>query len=384
MNDSRRLLQEDEFHLRSEDLVQVIDIDLSLSGNETKDLKNMPGYPVRSLDNALGFISELSDKGMHRVAVRMGGSKQSEKSGDYSFDPLFIGTESKYRALYHDHVFDERAVTDQFEAYARIRAEYASGTLEIVADPFGIAPNPNGSWGLPNASNAGIDVAATNKLTRRVAEGYAAVGVDGMLTMGRISGEVAASAGLPEYPAFRTLSFSQNMESKTAYIYLDEIDSRRDTGQKILPGNLSEMKLRTILDIHEGADVIVVKPAESYHLVLFTAQLLSNEIDTKSFLSSDVVTRMAAASATVRHAVDQIIDDMPTFEGKLARARVGTYSVSGSYYLAKLLNEAKGDEFEYNYVIESWKAARSAAGENYFGSIDRNALWLLNQWRKRQ
>ncbi|WP_338763661.1 hypothetical protein V7968_37660 [Nocardia vulneris] len=383
MSDSRRLLQSDEYSLRAEDLIQVIDVDLGLRGDAIKELPNMPNYPVRSLDNALGFLADLAGYGIRRVTVRMGGSRESAESGTYSFDPLFIGTEEKYRSMYPDHRFDEGAANGQFDAYARIRDEFGANTLEIIADPFGIAPNPDGSWGVTGANGA-IDVAATNAMTRQVATGYAAAGVHGMLTMGRIDGEVAAGAGLSGHPDFRILSFSQNMESKTAYIYLDEIDSRRDTGQKILPGNSSEMKLRTILDLHEGADVVVVKPAESYHMVSYTAQLLAAEIDVKSFLCSDIVATMAAAAPSVRVAIDEIMADLPAFEAKLVNARVATYSVSGSYYLAKLLHQAKGAEFEYNYVFESWKALRSAAGDKYFGSIDRNALWLLRHWRARR
>ncbi|MED4116887.1 delta-aminolevulinic acid dehydratase [Priestia megaterium] len=378
---SRRIFHENEISISGQDFTQIIDIDLTLKGNVTKDLPNMPDYPVRSLENAINYIHWLQTKDIFSVVIRMGGSVKNEESSVYSFDPLFIGTEQKYNELYENEIPVYQFLKAQKAAYKLIRTTFSPKQLQIIGDPFGIAPNKNGGWGIQHEGGS-LNYEKTEQLIKEIAKAYSEVELDGILTLGRIYKEVQITRKALDKINSNTkiYSFSQNIESKTAYIYLDEINNRRDTGQKIIPGNITEMALHTLLDIYEGTDVIVVKPTENYHAIYMTNNFLTNKQSILSFLQSNKIKDICQTNIELNHVVEDIVNDIDNFyEEKCKKVRLSTYTVSGSYYLQKLLGQEKGENFTYNVLDETFKNAKSAAGECFITIMDRNANWYLSK-----
>ncbi|MCY8234048.1 delta-aminolevulinic acid dehydratase [Priestia endophytica] len=377
---SRRILHEREFSMAAQDFTQIIDIDLTLEGNVTKELPNMPDYPVRSLDNAISYMHLLRQKGIFSVVIRMGGSVKNEQNSVYSFDPLFIGTEEKYNELYDSEIPVYQFLQAQRDAYRLIRETFKSSDLQIIGDPFGVAPNKNGGWGIQNEDGT-LNYEKTKELLKEIARTYNDAQLDGLLTLGRIYKEVQITREVLDQINSKTMiySFSQNIESRTAYIYLDKINNRRDTGQKILPGNITEMALRTILDIHEGTDVVVVKPTENYHAIFMTNEFLGSKGSVLNFLSSEKVKNICESNTEIKENVDYIYNNINEFYKKCQNVGVSTYTVSGSYYLQKLLGKEKGDDFTYNVLDETFKNAKSAGGKKFVTIMDRNTDWYLSK-----
>lgn len=379
----RRIIRENECVLAAKDFTQTIDVDLTLKEDMTKDLPNMPDYKVRSLTNALSYIYELKKRGINSVVIRMGSSINNNEKSIYSFDPLFIGTEEKYNKLYNPEIDTPayKYLELQRMAYKLIRNEFSQNDLKIIGDPFGIAPNKNGGWGIQN-KNGELNYEKTADIIKEIAQSYSEAKLDGVLTLGRVYREVKLTKEALEKLNSQTkiYSFSQNIESKTAYIYLDNINNRRDTGQKIIPGNITEMALHTLLDIYEGTDVVVVKPTESFHAIYMTNQFLTDKAAIINFLNSDCVKEISLNNQNLLLVIKDILKNIDIFfENINKNVKIGTYTVSGSYYLQKLLEHAKGENFTLNLLVETFKNAKSSAGNHFTTIMDRNSSWFLDR-----
>jgi len=240
-------------------------------------------------------------------------------------------------------------------------------------------PRPNlsdGAWGVRN-SNGILDLKATNRLLATIAVEYAGAGVDAILNIGRIESEVETSrnaliaAGLKA----KLYAFSQNNESKAAYVYLDKPIA--DSFQKILPGNITEMKLRTILDIAEGADAIIIKPADNFHLIQFTIDFLESPQSALSFLRETLRSDFYQNRPDIREKVERVSLNENKFMANAKTVRVGTYTVSGSYYLDKLVEREKGTVFRFNLQDERFRNILSIIDKRATFIIDRSAQWYL-------
>jgi delta-aminolevulinic acid dehydratase/porphobilinogen synthase len=208
---------------------------------------------------------------------------------------------------------------------------------------------------------------------------FSHIGVDSIVTLGRLQGEVRAVKKVLQArnSDVKIKSFSQNSETRNAYMYLKSTPDKLDTGQKILVGNVTEMQLQTILDIYEGTDTVIVKPTESTHLITLTTLLIDDKNRVLNFLTSNKVKEILKGNHHSRQQVTDILQNMDSFNAKCGQIKVGGYTVSGTYYLQKKLQEEKGDIFAFNVVDELLKNSISAAGDHLDAIIDRNALWYL-------
>lgn len=378
--ESRRLMNYNQVNISNSYFAQTIDIDIYLKGNITKNLPNMPDYPVRSLENAISYIHLLKKHGVNSIVVRLGGSIQSQDNTVYSFDPLYIGTEQKYNELYTEEISAYQFLNDQEKALNKLRNHFPSHELEITADPFGIAPNKDGSWGIKNPKGT-VDYDRTSELLSRIAQAYDKAKMDGILTLGRIKNEVEITKHTlsARNSNMKIKSFSQNIESRTAYIYLNELNSKRDTGQKILPGNLIEMNIRTLTDILEGTDTVVVKPIENLHAILMTTLFINDKDFLFKLLNSSSYKEVWQSKEDAASKIKYILNNIDEFHKKCQNTKVSTYTVSGSYYLHKLLEQEKGEFFTLNVLDELYKNVLSIGSERFDKIIDRNAFWYLNK-----
>lgn len=354
---SRRIMKEYETKVLPEHFSQPIDIDVTLTGNQTSVMTNMPQYPFRSTENAISFIEELLEHGITSVVLRIRGS---------IYGPEY-----------------EAAIRSHSEAIRLIREHYPQDKLEIVVDPFSIALNKDGTWGVKDSAGQ-LDYADTADLIEQITTSFANSGIDSILTLGRIEHEVLLTRQALEKiqrTDIKISSFSQNSETKNAYIYLEHTPDKLDTGQKILVGNFTEMNIQMLTDVLDGSNYVIVKPLENFQLILMAQLLLTNESFLSDYLHSPTVQTLLRLNEATSQKVHRIQKHMPQFMELTKQVKVGAYSVSGTYYMQKKIEQEKSERFAYNVVEESLVNALSSAGDSLYRIIDRNALWFVKQQR---
>ncbi|KYD16848.1 delta-aminolevulinic acid dehydratase [Aeribacillus sp. FSL K6-2848] len=378
----RRLIHENEVEIKSDYFAQIVDIDIYLEGDKTQELPNMVDYPVRSIENAIKYIHNLREIGINSVVIRLGGNPFIKNQEGYRYEPLLVRTNSE--KIHENDETIYQLLLDHAEAIRRIRSVFPTEKLHITGDPFGVAVNSDGKWGVPD-QNGGIDRDSTAKLIREVAIQYGKAGVNAILTMGRLEGEVGITKKALKdngLDAVKIESFSSNIESRSAYTYLDDI--KKDTGQKILPGNLTEMKMRILMDIYEGTDSVIIKPMDHLHLIESTVNFLKNKYNVIDFLTSDSVRKYLQNNERISDKITDILKNIDKFHYKCQNVKVGTYSVSGTYFMHKLVEFQRGSSYAFNIIDELYKNIVSI-GKGYIGNLmDRNAEWYLKNLKKYQ
>lgn len=355
---SRRISSTSEVSVSPSNFAQPIDLDIRIPGNQTKEMPHMPEYPFRSLENTISFIHELKEHGIESVVLRPVG-KINE-----------LAPASETLKIYLD-------------AVREIRGKFPKEELKITVDPFSVALNEDRTWGVKNQAGR-LDYDLTSELIHQIAIGFSSVGVDEILTLGRIQQEVEITrkALSSIQSPTKIVSFSQNSETSTAYIYSSDTPKYGETGQKILIGNMTEMNLQTLIDIYEGTDKIIVKPIENLHLILMTRMFIEDKKNIIDFLISQNVKDLLNKHSKLKQTFGEILLDINSFHEKCKNIRIGSYTVSGTYYLQKKLEQEKGEKFSYALAQELIKNAIVSAGNYLDHIIDRNALWLVKQMNK--
>lgn len=346
---SRRLAPEPEFNISARHLAQPFDIDLSLGGNEYKPLTGFERYYRLGLDAAGDAIARAARLGVSAAVVRFVGSVD---------DP--------YRSL-----------SEQGEAFIALR-DRVSGEIPLVVDPFSLALNDDWSWGIRTGQDR-LDIEKTLDLVTMIARTFGDAGAAGIFTLGRIESEVYVTRRELDRigSATKIYSFSQNSETSTAYIYLNTGDAL-DTGQKILPGNATEMTLRALADVWDGTDVCIVKPLENYHLTFELSRLLRSPVERARFLTQDKVIELAAMSPTLEAKVEAMVADAAVMSERCARVLIGGYAVSGTSYTLALVAAARGVNMARSRLEEMWVNVMAAAGPHLGPIVDRNAVSFLS------
>jgi len=372
----RRIMLDRETQPEATNFSQTVDVDLDLGDGETKSLPNMPGYLIRSASEAILYTKSLLNEGISSVTYRLGGGlRTATNKHSYIYTPLLINNSSSEVLL--DNT--DTLIARHSHFYRTLRAEFPRESLFIIGDPFGLAPNlSDGAWGVRN-SNETLDLEATNRLLSTIAVEYAQSGVDAILNIGRIEGEVETSRKALRAAGLNAdlYAFSQNNESKAAYVYLDK--AIPDSFQKILPGNITEMKVRTILDIVEGASSIIIKPADNFHVIQFTINFLRSPHLALSFLSDTLRSNFYRSRPDIREKVENILSNKDILIANSKTVRVGTYTVSGSYYIDKLVERDKGIDFRFNLQDERFRNILSIIGKRGTFIIDRSSQWYLRK-----
>ena len=346
---TRRLSPEREVRITAADLGQPFDIDLSLPATERRPVAGLTKYYNLGLGAAVEGIARAAELGVPTVILR------------------FVG-KIKDR---------DAALAQQAQALVTLREQVGADALRYVVDPFNLALNDNLSWGVLDEDGQ-LRMPETIELLSAIARTFGQAGVDGLLTLGRIESEVEVTRRELDRvnPRTKIYSFSQNSETSTAYIYLDA-GKAHDTGQKILPGNCTEMTLRALADIWDGTDVCVVKPIENFHLTLQLSELLDSEWARVRFLDSDRIARLAERSPYLEGKVAQMRSEVAAMTRKCANVLVGGYDVSGTSYALSLLEAQRGQSLARARLEEIWLNAAAASGTRRGPIIDRNAVPFL-------
>ena len=354
-NCSRTIQYSAEITLFPELFCQPIDIAIELTGSKTVPIANMDKYPMRSVENALGYIDAVRKSGIRTIMLRMNA-------------PKLLTT-------------IDAVLQRQQDVITRIRSKYDAKSLDIIIDPFSVALNENKTWGILD-KNGDLDYIATAQLFSKITTLFANENASYMLTLGRFEREADVThrtISSLNKPETKVASFSTNTETTNAYVYADH-GAYALTRQKILVSNSQEMVFRALVDIHEGSQLIVIKPAENLHILEKIKTVLRHRKLLEEFLISKAVTDMARHSVYLQRIRHIILEDIESFSVKAATVRLGAYTVSGTYFMDMQTKQRKGDAFLKSLLYERFCNIAGVLSEHITPGliIDRNALWYFS------
>lgn len=350
-NFSRRIFLESACKINPALLSQAVDVSLKLDENAQKPSKGLPGYFVYGWKKAADEIVRASNLGIAYISLRFvspAGGHNDINSGLEDFETTLL----------------------------LIQREIQNLPVNIIVDPFGLALTQDGQWGILQGNN-GFDKDKTFSLLERVGCILSRNHVHGVVTLGRIPEEVRLTKkGIIEGgDNTKIYSFSQNSETSTAYVYLDSVG--HNTGQKILPGNVKEMDLWALMDIWHGADVSVIKPMESYHLMSSLSYLIKDDTTRNSFINSYALGDVANKNYFIAETLKEMKDNPTILAEKCHRLKLAGYTVSGTTYMLSLLAHEKGTDMARARLEEMWLTALGVMDNNCECIIDRNASRFL-------
>lgn len=231
-----------ENHVRVEDLIYPMFV---IYGEKTQnEIPSMPGVFQYSLDLFVGALQEVVDKGI--PAILLFGIPESKDA---------VGT-----GAYHQHGIVQEAV--------RVAKEHFPN-LYVITDVCLCEYTDHGHCGL--IENGQILNDPTLNLLAQTAVSHAQAGADMVAPSDMMDGRVAAirqgldQAGFTNIPV---MAYSAKFASGFYGPFREAAGSAPQFGDRrtyqMDPPNGNEAMLETALDIEEGADLIIVKPALAY------------------------------------------------------------------------------------------------------------------------
>lgn len=232
-----------ENHLRPEDLVMPIFV--AHGENIRAEIPSMPGIYQYSLDELDRELDMLLEAGVHRVLLfGIPGEKDADGSDSFSDQGII------QRALRHIRKYDERFYTITDVCFC----EYTDhGHCGVVLD------------------DGTLDNDATLKNLQKQALSHAQAGAHMLAPSGMIDGMIKALRAELDRSNFKDLpimSYAVKYASAFYGPFRDAVDSAPQFGDRrsyqMDPANAREARVEARLDVDEGADIIMVKPALSY------------------------------------------------------------------------------------------------------------------------
>lgn len=349
---TRRVITQSSVVISPSILSQAVDVSSHVDKNAQKPAKGLPGYFTYGWKRAAEEIIKTHAMGVKNISLR------------------FVSNASK-----HD---DINAGLSEFETLiSLILRELVGLDINLIVDPFGLALTQDGQWGVQN-SQGEFDKERTYELLEKVGYILSINKIHGVVTLGRIPEEVKMTKKgiISGGGNTKIYSFSQNSETSTAYVYLDSVG--HNTGQKILPGNIIEMDLWALMDIWHGADVSVIKPMESYHLMSSLKHFISDETARSLFLNSEQVSAIASRHRFIQETIKEMTANPAILSEKCERLQLAGYTVSGTTYMLSLLAHEKGPDMARARLEEMWLTALGVMGDRCACLIDRNVSRFLD------
>ncbi|MFB6147006.1 MAG: porphobilinogen synthase [Halobacteriaceae archaeon] len=237
-----------ETSLSADDLVAPVFVDAT--ADERRQIPSMPGHERVPVEDAADRVAEVTATGVDSV-ILFGVPEAKDERGS--------------RAWAEDGVIQRavRRITDETEAY-------------VVTDVCLCEYTSHGHCGVlePDAREdptATVDNDETLDLLDRIATSHARAGADMVAPSGMIDGMVGAiRAGLDRegFEHVPVLSYAVKYESAFYGPFRDAADGAPAFGDRrhyqMDPANAREARREVALDVAEGADVLMVKPALPY------------------------------------------------------------------------------------------------------------------------
>ncbi|MCC5927476.1 MAG: porphobilinogen synthase [Bacteroidetes bacterium] len=211
-----------------------------------EEISSMPGYYRYSLDLALNEIAELKEMGVPAVLLFVkvdDGLKDNKGSEAVNPDGLM---QRSIRAI-------KKAVSD----------------ITVMTD---VALDPYSSYGHDGIVEDGEIVNdRTVQVLAQMAVSHAQAGADAVAPSDMMDGRVAAireALEISGHPNTAIMAYSAKYASCFYGPFRDALDSAPGFGDKktyqMNPANIREAIRETLLDIEEGADIVMVKPGVPY------------------------------------------------------------------------------------------------------------------------
>jgi porphobilinogen synthase len=237
----RALVRENRVHV--EQLVQPIFV--ADDGQSKGEIASMPGIFRYSVDGAVAEARELSALGL-RAVLLFGIPDFKDAVASSNHDP---------------HGVVQRAIR-------AIKA--AVPELLVIADLCNCEYTDHGHCGILDG-NGDVDNDATLELLGRTALSYAEAGVDVIAPSDMMDGRVAYLRETLDQSSFTSLpimAYSVKFASAFYGPFRDAADSTPQFGDRrsyqMDPPNVRESLREAMIDIDEGADFVMVKPALAY------------------------------------------------------------------------------------------------------------------------
>lgn len=238
----RRLVR--ETHLTRDDLVMPVFV--TAHDNVRQEIASMPGIFQYSLDHLDAEIDLLLERGIERV--------------------LLFGIPAVKDATGSDTWNDDGIIQ---RATRHLRQRYGDD-LYIISDVCFCEYTDHGHCGVVDAHGALLNDATLLNLQKQVVS-HAAAGVDMVAPSGMLDGMVHAIRSALDDRNFHDvalMSYAVKYASAFYGPFRDAVDSAPSFGDRhayqMDPANRREALVEAALDVQEGADVLMVKPALAY------------------------------------------------------------------------------------------------------------------------
>ena len=215
-----------------------------------KEISSLPGQHNLSVDKAVGAASAAFDLGVPAVILFGIPSKKDS-----------VGSEA----------WDQRGVVQK--ATAAIHKQIPE--MVVIADACFCEYTDHGHCGV--LVNGELDNDASLENLARVAVSYARAGVDIVAPSGMLDGFVGAcreSLDAENFDHVAIMAYSAKYASAYYGPFRDAVDSAPQTGDRtgyqMDPANGREALREITLDVSEGADIVMIKPALAYLDILST------------------------------------------------------------------------------------------------------------------
>jgi hypothetical protein len=313
----------------------------------------MPGYPRRSAAAALEYIYTCQRFGLTKFLIRI------VEGGDQARDTSLCACMARMKR--------------QSDVIAMLHGAFPEVTFLI--DPFGLGLGLDDQWGVTDDEGCLSD-ALTQRMFAAAVDHYAQAGASYVLTLGRFPREVEVAYDVirQRNSGMRIVTFSTNTESSQAYAYLNTQDRYRDSRQKVLPQNVSEMALWAMCDIAGGAGMVGIKPSDNLHVLMHLMQLAENPaLREKLFDRADIKAHIDRCEFIAGQ-----VGKLRSRRGSLP-ADWATYAISGVYAQDMVVLERKGPHFLLTHLFERFVTITAAAElcGNSVTIFDRNARRFL-------
>jgi len=237
----RSLVRENEVRISS--LVQPLFV--ADDGQPTGEIASMPGVFRHTVESAVAECRELATLGVHAVLL-FGIPAFKDAVASSAHDPHGV-VQRTIRAL-------KRDVTE----------------IVVIADLCNCEYTDHGHCGILGAGGE-VDNDATLELLGRIALSYAEAGVDVIAPSDMMDGRVAylrATLDGSSFTALPIMSYAVKFASGFYGPFRDAADSTPQFGDRrsyqMDPPNGREALREALLDLDEGADILIVKPALAY------------------------------------------------------------------------------------------------------------------------
>lgn len=237
----REILRETRLH--SSDLIYPIFVSEKLEGGEPEAIDTMPGQYRYSVDDAVSEASRLEDEGLSAVLLFGMPSKKDELASS-AYDP-------------------DGAVQ---RTVRRLKEETE---LVVMTDVCLCQYTTHGHCGIVVEGEVVND--ETLDVLARIALSHAEAGADVVAPSDMMDGRVAAIRRALDDAGFSdTLIMSYAVKYASAFYapFREAVSSAPSFGDRrsyqMDPANVSEALMEAQLDLEEGADILMVKPALAY------------------------------------------------------------------------------------------------------------------------